>query len=300
MRTLAIVLILTFALAGQAAGQGLSVFDFYQPIGSRTAKSYKNALEHFNGQRFTLYQNKNLGYQINGYLYTREMVVDHIQALIDEYNVAEPDVVQRLIDRYAYYTPEEGQILVFTYFEAPHMQNRFYKDLLDTWRHHVYFEFGVQQIQNRIEDHRRRLEHYGEEPASDEMVFNGGTYPINFDYTDDWMWTIHPEFGALEYRRVPNAYECRFEFWFSESDKQVIRDLVDNKIFPTMRLVSGRQDMFGVKEFDKRFVSWVILTVDPDYFDDIMYAQRDKMWDGAAITDPKPNRGKKRSFFSKR
>jgi hypothetical protein len=288
MRTLALVFLFIAVSATGVFAQGLTVDDFYAPIASRTTMDYREALTHFHGQRFVFYQDKRMQYSIYGYLYTREMVKDHIQAIIDSFNVDDDAVVQDLIDRYAFYTPPEESIYVFTYFEAPHMENRFYKDLLDDWPSFVSFEYGVEQIQVRIEQLRDRVEGYGEDPVEEEMIFDGGTNPIKFHYTDDWLFAIKPEWTDLEYRRVPNSYEYRLTFWFNENDRQVIRDLVDNKIMPTMRLVSSRSDLWAIKDFDSRMISWVVRTVDPIYFEEIMTKQREKTWEGAPIIDPNP------------
>ncbi|HJZ13641.1 MAG TPA: hypothetical protein VJ521_15915, partial [Acidobacteriota bacterium] len=175
MRTLALVLVFIAVSATGVFAQGLSVDDFYAPIASRTTMDFREAVAHFHGQRFVLYQDKRMQYSIYGYLYTREMVKDHIQSIIDSYTLNDDSVVQDLIDTYAFFTPPEGAIYVFTYFEGPHMENRFYKDLLDDWPNYVSFEYGVDQIQVRIEQLRDRVEGYGEEPTSEEMVFDGGT-----------------------------------------------------------------------------------------------------------------------------
>lgn len=300
MRTLALALLFTVVSATGVFAQGLSTDDFFQPIPSRETMSYREAYAHFNGQRFPIYQDKRMGYTVYGYLYTREMVQDHIQAIIDMFNVGDAVEVQKLIDYYAFYTPPEGELYIFTYFEAPHMQNRFYKDLLDDWPSYVNFEYGIDQIQTRIEQLRDRIEGYGEEPASEEMVFDGGTNPIKFHYSDDWLYTLDSEWTDLEYRRVSNAYEYRFTFIFGEDDKQNIRDWVNNKVMPTMRLVSGRKDMYAIVNFDQRMVSWVVRTVDPEFFEEIMIKQREKTWEGAAIIDPNPIARSKSKYRSKK
>ncbi|MCD6118428.1 hypothetical protein J7K50_01150 [bacterium] len=286
MRTLALVLLFVVVTATGVYAQALTVNDFYAPVPSRESMDYREALSHFSGQRFLLHLDKDMGYTTYGYLYTREMVKDHIQALIDEFNIDEPEIIQDLIDRYAYFTPEEGQMLIFTYFEGPHMENRFYKDLLDDWPNYVSFEYGVGQIQNRIEQLRDRIEYFEDKPVEEEMIFTGGIKPIKFHYTEDWLWTIKPEWSELDYRRVSNAYEYRFEFWFNDKDRMIIRELIDNKIMPTMRLVSGRKDMYAVEEFDNRMISWVVRTIDPEYFEEIMAKQLEKTWEGAPIDDP--------------
>lgn len=288
MRVIAFALLFVVVFAANVFAGGLTVDDFYAPIPSQTRGSYKEALNHFRGQRFNLVENNNMGYTIYAYLYTREMVKDHIQALLDEFNVGDYERVQTLIDHYSYYTPEEGQILVFTYFEAPHIENRYYKDLLDDWPNYVSLEVGVQQIQNVIERQRDVLEHYGPEPLGEESYFNGGTYPIEFSYDEDWIWTISPEWGPIEYRFIPNAYECRFEFWFSRYDIQAIEDLIDNGIMPTFRLVSSKHNLYGSKSFNNRMVSWIVRTIDPDYFAYTQKQQREKIWEGAPVDDPNP------------
>jgi hypothetical protein len=300
MRTLALALLFTVVSATGVFAQGLSVDDFYSPIQSRETMSYREALQHFNGMRFPIYQDKRMGYTIYGYLYTREMVKDHIQAIVDMFNVNDPAELQNLIDTYAYYTPSEGELYIFTYFEAPHMQNRFYKDLLDDWPSYVNFEYGVDQIQTRIEQLRDRVEGYGEDPAEEEMIFDGGTNPIKFSYTDDWLYKLDSEWTEMEYRRVSNAYENRFAFLFAETDKQRIRDLVNNKITPTMRFISGRKDMYAVVDFNQRMIGWIVRTVDPEYFEEIMLKQREGTWEGAPITDPNPVAHSKSKYRTKK
>jgi len=300
MRTLALALLFTVVSATTVFAQGLSVDDFYSPIQSRETMSYREALSQFNGQRFPIYQDKRMGYTVYGYLCTREMVKDHVQAIIDMFNVDDPVEVQNLIDTYAFYTPPVGELYVFTYFEAPHMQNRFYKDLLDDWPSYVNFEYGVDQIQTRIEQLRDRVEGYGDDPVEEEMIFDGGTNPIEFSYTDNWLYSLESEWTDLEYRRVSNAYEYRFTFLFGDTDKQRVRDLINNGITPTMRFISGRKDMYAVVNFDSRMIGWVIRTVDPEFFDEIMLKQREGTWEGTGISDPNPGAHSKSKYRIKK
>ncbi|MEP0814070.1 MAG: hypothetical protein HRF49_05335 [bacterium] len=285
MRTLTLAVLFVVAMAGGAIAAGLTVDDFYPAMPSRTMIDYREALLQYPSQRFQLVHDKEMGYTVYGYLFTREMVKDFIQAVIDEYGLNDPGDIQWLIDKYAYYTPEPGQVLVFAYFEGFHMENRYYKELLDTWPETVYFEFGVDQIQRIIERQRKNVEHYRGEPEEGDNQYGGGINPITFHYTDDWIWAIKPEY-SFEYRRVPNAYEYRFEFWFTDSDIQLVKDLIENEIFPTFRLVSSQYNLYGKRTFDRRFGNWIIKSLDPEYFDMVMEQQRKKLWTGAKLSDP--------------
>ena len=65
---------------------------------------------------------------MSAFFFTRDMVRDHIQRLIDEYYICEPDLLQQVIDYYAEVTPQCGEVISWVWFAVDNNKQHHYAD----------------------------------------------------------------------------------------------------------------------------------------------------------------------------
>lgn len=100
-------------------------------------------------------------YEVSAFFFTRDQVRDHIQMLIDEYYICDPDVVQQLIDYYAEVTPQCGEAISWVWLKVKDnyqpanatQGNRFFAAYLNNFKDKFHLDFGLLNAQDKI-DHR--------------------------------------------------------------------------------------------------------------------------------------------------
>ena len=150
MRFFWMVLVCLALIATPVLAQGLKVEDFRPAIPSRTMLSTDWSLSRYPGQKMLLFEDKMFGYKIYSYVLTRELVKDHIQAVIDEFNIFDRDNIEDMINYYLDITPQEREVLVVLLYTAPNISNRYYINHLSNLDQKVYLEYGVKPIQKHV------------------------------------------------------------------------------------------------------------------------------------------------------
>lgn len=138
----------------------LTLEDFRLPVPGRVQKE-------FNWERLTYPDNSRVvwhddcnKYTVSAFFFTRDMVRDHIQTLIDAYYVCDPDVVQQMIDYYAEVTPQSGEAISWVWFSVDEDKhditdlgpNRYFERYLANFKDKFYLEFGLPKAQSIVDD----------------------------------------------------------------------------------------------------------------------------------------------------
>jgi hypothetical protein len=98
-------------------------------------------------------------YEVKSFFFTRDMVRDHIQKLIDEYYICDPDLVQQIIDYYAEVTPQCGEAISWVWFKVLNNYqpspspagNRYFASYLNNFKDKFYLEVGLPKVQDKVD-----------------------------------------------------------------------------------------------------------------------------------------------------
>lgn len=140
----------------------LTLADFRFPVAMRTLKEFKWERMSYPKQAVQVWKNNCGAGTVTAFFFTRDMVRDHIQGLIDEYYVCDPDMVQQLIDYYAEVTPQCGEAISWVWFRVDDPQNakcltsgepnRYFANYLSNFKDKFYLEFGLPKVQNSVDN----------------------------------------------------------------------------------------------------------------------------------------------------
>lgn len=139
----------------------LTLADFRFPVPKRTAKAFSFERMYYPDHTVQVWHDKCHGYTITAFFFTRDMVRDHIQRLIDEYYICEPDLAQQVIDYYAEVTPQCGEVISWVWFAvdkekkhhfADRRENRYFTSYLSNFKDKFYLEFGFPKVQGKVDE----------------------------------------------------------------------------------------------------------------------------------------------------
>ena len=253
--------------AAPALAQGLTVGDFRPAIPSRTRYSYDLSLSRYPGQRMLLYWDKKFEYKVYSYVYTRQMIVDHIQTTIDKYALSDPGQIEDLINYYLDVTPQEREAIAVIYFEAPGISNRYYVNRFNDFESSIYLEYAAQKVQKHVLRAREQMaKERRDYPTKEEMTYGEGKEPLFLDLDADYMY--YPEKVMLEdqtWDPMNNAYRWVIAFKFGDEDVARLEEFVLNGINVTFSLVLSRPEMFEYKALPRLQQYQILRMVDPEF-----------------------------------
>lgn len=139
----------------------LTLEDFRMPTPGRAEMM-------FNWERMTYPENSKVvwhdavnNFTVSAFFFTRDMVRDHIQTLIDASYVCDPNIVQQMIDYYAEVTPQSGEAISWVWFSIDDkgeshdmtdpMGNRYFERYLANFKDKFYLEFGLPKAQRIVD-----------------------------------------------------------------------------------------------------------------------------------------------------
>jgi hypothetical protein len=138
----------------------LTLEDFRYPVPGRTHKEWSQMTWYYPEHSRVVWHDADHGFTVTAFFFTRDMVRDHIQRLIDEYYVCEPDLVQQMIDYYAEVTPQCGEAISWVWFRVddkghPYIDqrpNRYFENYLYNFKDKFYLEFGLPKAQAEVDE----------------------------------------------------------------------------------------------------------------------------------------------------
>ncbi|OPX23008.1 MAG: hypothetical protein B1H03_02950 [Planctomycetales bacterium 4484_113] len=255
--------------AAPALAQGLTVEDFRPAIPSRVRHSYDLSLSRYPGQRMLLYWDKKFDYKIYSYIYTRQMIIDHIQTTIDKYALSDASQIENLINYYLDVTPQEREAIAVLYFEAPKISNRYFLNEFVDFEDSVFLEYGAPKVEKHVLRARKQMaKERRDYPTKDEMVYEAGKHPLFLDLDSDYLY--YPEKVMLEdqtWDPMNDAYRWVIAFKFSDEDIARLEEFLLNDIDVTFSLVLSRPEMFEYKALPKLQQYQILRMVDPEFID---------------------------------
>jgi hypothetical protein len=141
----------------------LTLEDFRFPVVSRTEREFSFERMYYPDHSVVVWEDDCANFKVTAFFFTRDMVRDHIQRLIDEYYICEPDLVQQLIDYYSEVTPQCGEAISWVWFAvndkghsyADKRENRYFMSYLSNFKDKFYLDFGVPRAQRFVDDGMR-------------------------------------------------------------------------------------------------------------------------------------------------
>jgi hypothetical protein len=139
----------------------LTLDDFRFPVVKRTMKEFDLEREYYPEHSRVVWHDDCNGYTVTAFFFTRDMVRDHIQRLIDEYYICDEAVAQQLIDYYAEVTPQCGEAISWVWFAvdenakhhyADKRENRYFMRYLANFKDKFYLEFGDRKAQKIVDN----------------------------------------------------------------------------------------------------------------------------------------------------
>jgi len=269
MRFTGIILISLALLATPVMAQGLTADDLRPPIPSRTMLSLDKFVSSYPGQKMTLFQDYRFGYELTAYVLTRKLVKEHIQKVIDQYNITDPYAVEDLINSYLDMTPQEREVLVFLFFTAPNISNRYFINHLQGLENTVYLEYGSSPVQKHVMKARQAMKKERRDyPTKYEMVYDEGTRPLFVDLDEDYLY--YPERVVLEdqgWDSMNKAYRWAFAFNFTDEDIARIEEFILNDIDVEFSLVISDPEFFKYMGVRPHMKYQILNLVDPEFVD---------------------------------
>lgn len=143
----------------------LTLEDFRFPVPKRTKKEFNFERLYYPEHAVTVWESDCHNYRVTAFFFTRDMIRDHIQRLIDEYYVCEPAVLQQVIDYYAEVTPQCGEAISWVWFAVnqkghvmpDRMENRYFTKYLGNFKDKFYLEFGLPKAQEIVDENLREF-----------------------------------------------------------------------------------------------------------------------------------------------
>lgn len=138
----------------------LTLEDFRFPVPKRTQREFSFERLYYPKHSVQVWHDKCHGYTVTAFFFTRDMVRDHIQRLIDENYICEADLLQQVIDYYAEVTPQCGEVISWVWFAVDNngrnypdrMENRFFTAYLNNFKDKFYLEFGMPKVQEKVDE----------------------------------------------------------------------------------------------------------------------------------------------------
>lgn len=263
------VLLVGAMVALPALAQGLTVKDFRPAIPSRVRHSYDLSLSRYPGQRMLLYWDKKFRYKVYSYVYTRQMIIDHIQTVIDKNGLSDEGQIEDLINYYLDVTPQEREAIAVLYFEAPGISNRYFINEFVDFENNIYMEYGAPKVEHHVLQARKQMaKERRDYPTKKEMIYEAGKHPLFLDLDTDYLY--YPEKVLLEdqsWDPMNNAYRWVIAFKFSDEDIARLEEFLLNKIDVTFSLVISRPEMFEYKALPKLQQYQILRMVDPEFIE---------------------------------
>lgn len=143
----------------------LTLADFRYPVVKRTAKEFSFERLYYPDHSLVSWHDDCAGYTVTAFFFTRDMVRDHIQRLVDEYYICEPDLLQQVIDYYAEVTPQCGEAISWVWFAvdkknhnySDQLENPFFTKYLYNFEDKFYLEFGLPKVQDKVDEDVREF-----------------------------------------------------------------------------------------------------------------------------------------------
>jgi hypothetical protein len=138
----------------------LTLDDFRFPVVKRTMKEFDLEREYYPKHSKMVWNDFCHGYTVTAFFFTRDMVRDHIQRLIDEYYICDPAILQQTIDYYAEVTPQCGEAISWVWFSvddskhpyADKRENRYFMRYLANFKDKFYLQFGDTNAQDMVDN----------------------------------------------------------------------------------------------------------------------------------------------------
>lgn len=159
----------------------LTLADFRFPVVSRTQREFDFERNYYPDHSRVVWHDKCHSFTVTAFFFTRDMIRDHIQRLIDEYYICDPDLVQQMIDYYAEVTPQCGEAISWVWFSvddkghsyADQRENRYFMNYLSNFKDKFYLDFGMPRAQRFVDD---------------------GVHNFLYQYQDRGKWNCGPDF----------------------------------------------------------------------------------------------------------
>jgi len=137
----------------------LTLADFRFPVPERTMKAFNIERLEYPQHSKLVWHDECRGYTVTAFFFTRDMVRDHIQGLIDEYYICDAAIVQQVIDYYAEVTPQCGEAISWVWFAvdkkgnhyADRLENPYFSKYLYNFEDKFYLEFGLPKVQQKVD-----------------------------------------------------------------------------------------------------------------------------------------------------
>ncbi|OGK11732.1 MAG: hypothetical protein A2Y63_00240 [Candidatus Riflebacteria bacterium RBG_13_59_9] len=231
--------------------------------------SLDQSLSYWPGQRMVLFEDREFGYKLYSYILTRGLVRDHIQKIIDQFNISDPNKIEDMINTYLDITPQEREILVTVFYTAPNIANRYYINHLSGFEDTVYLEYGSQRVQKHVQKAREAMKNERRDfPTKDEMIFDAGTRPLFLDLDKDYLF--YPEKVVLEdqgWDSMNKAYHWAFAFNFTDEDIARIEEFVLNDIEVDFSLILSDPELFSYTGAKPYLEYQILRSVDAEFVD---------------------------------
>lgn len=136
----------------------LTLADFRFPVPARTQREFIMERLYYPKHAVTVWEDKAHKFRVTSFFFTRDMVRDHIQRLLDEYYICDPDLAQQIIDYYAEVTPQCGEAISWVWFhiDGPESmqggrENRYFGNYLSSFKDKFHLEFGLPKVQAKVD-----------------------------------------------------------------------------------------------------------------------------------------------------
>jgi len=139
----------------------LTLADFRFPVVKRIQGEFNLERMYYPKHSVMVWHDRCHGFTVSAFFFTRDMVRDHIQRLIDEYYICEPDLLQQVIDYYAEVTPQCGEVISWVWFAvdndskthnyADRRDNPYFRQYLYNFKDKFYLEFGLPKVQDKLD-----------------------------------------------------------------------------------------------------------------------------------------------------
>ena len=143
----------------------LTVDDFRFPVPKRSAKGFSYERDYYPDHSVVVWHDRDNMFSVTAFFFTRDMIRDHVQRLVDEYYICEPDLLQQVIDYYAEVTPQNGEIITWVWFSiddnkevfSGREENRYFASYLSNFKDKFHLDFGLPKVQKTVDKNVRKF-----------------------------------------------------------------------------------------------------------------------------------------------
>jgi hypothetical protein len=266
MKKLWLLVVLVLILMAQAVWSApLKPSDFRKAVPSRARTSYVRAADVYHGSWMKLYRDRHdTGYEIDGYLLTRNLVRRQVQATIDEYNITDDVRIQELIDRYAAITPGEREVRIALFFKGPHMYSRWFTEYMADLDQKMFLQFGSKGEQSHLDKVLDTSEKHYDMIDPQDLVYKSGRYESVLSTSEAYLWSAKlATVDGPKYDASTRSFKWVLGYTFSDGDVAKIKDLMQNDQPVYLALVSADPHLSVVKEFTGRTRDLLLFGVEP-------------------------------------